>query len=649
MPALAGALPAVGPEQATAHAPAANRTDPVAEAYYQFMLGRSFESDGDIDSAVKAFRRAMELDPASPDIPAELSLLYARQGQIREAIALAETALSVDADHAEANRILGSIFAQLADDDTGGAPTKAANSARAVSFLERALKKASDDRAASVRLTLGRLYLQREEIDKAIPVLQRLLADEPWLPEAVALLSDAYSASGRTADAIALLEGAVGVDPSFYNALGDAYEKDERWSEAASAYERAVAENPRDSNLKTRLAHSLLNGGGPDGARRARDLLKDVTQANPASPWPLYLLARAQRATGDLDGAETSARRLLELSPGSVSGAHALAQVLTERREFAEVIEALEPVIRQVPDGRDADVALLLTHLGFAYQELGQFDKAVGAFERAAALDPADPSQGYYLGQALVAAGRFDKALSYIRLRRATRPSDPRLARVEADALRGKGRVDEGAALLKALAAASDSPVMAVQTYAEYLAAARRYADAAAVLEQARSRFPDDLDLAFQYAAMLERQQRFAEAEQAFRAVITRDPRHAPALNYLGYSLVDRGERLDEGLGLIRQAVEIDPTNGAYLDSLGWAYFKLGRLADAEGHLREAARQLPRDSVVQDHWGDLLAKQGRWAEAVEAWRKSLAGDGETIDRQQIERKIKDAQNKTGKR
>jgi tetratricopeptide (TPR) repeat protein len=153
----------------------------------------------------------------------------------------------------------------------------------------------------------------------------------------------------------------------------------------------------------------------------------------------------------------------------------------------------------------------------------------------------------------------------------------------------------------------------------------------------------------FQYGAMLERQARWADAERVFRQVLARDPDHAPTLNYLGYTLVERGGRLDEAVTLIKRAVALDPHNGAYLDSLGWAYFKQNQLDLAEPHLRAAAAQLPRDSAVQDHWGDLLAKRGRYAEAAEAWRRALAGDGEQIERQKIERKISDALNTLGKR
>jgi tetratricopeptide (TPR) repeat protein len=187
------------------------------------------------------------------------------------------------------------------------------------------------------------------------------------------------------------------------------------------------------------------------------------------------------------------------------------------------------------------------------------------------------------------------------------------------------------------------------QNLAEYYAAAHRYADAAALLKDAAARFPDDMGVLFQYGAMLERQSLHAEAERVFRQVIARDPDHGPTLNYLGYTLTERSSRLDEAVALLKRAVALDPHNGAYLDSLGWAYFKLNQLDLAEPNLRTAAEQLPRDSVVQDHWGDFLAKRGRYADAVEAWRRALAGDGEQIERPQVERKIRETLNKQGKR
>jgi len=131
--------------------------------------------------------------------------------------------------------------------------------------------------------------------------------------------------------------------------------------------------------------------------------------------------------------------------------------------------------------------------------------------------------------------------------------------------------------------------------------------------------------------------------------VIAADPEHAQSLNYLGYTLVERGQRLPEALELIKKAVTLDPYNGSYLDSLGWAYFKLNQADQAEQNLRLAAERLPNDSLVQDHFGDALARKGLYAEAIEAWRRSLAGDGEQIERAQIERKIRETEPKAGRK
>jgi len=654
-PPAVATVPQAAVRQAKPSAPAPDRqaaktTDAVAGAYYEFMLGCRLEDEGDVDAARAAFDRAMKLDPSSADIPAELAALEVRQGRTREAIEFAQAALRIRPTHSEAHRVLGTLYASLAEREEkpspgAGGPT---NRQLAIDHLEKSLQEARPDVAAGVRLGLARLYMQGAAADKAIAVLRQLLADEPWMPQGVALLAQAYTDAGRHADAVALLEGAADVEPSFYETLASAYEDEKRWRDAASAYAKASALNPSDTDLKTRWAFALLSSEDASAAGKARDLLQDVTKAEPTAGWPLYLLARAQRALGDLDASEASARRLMAVSPASTSGAHALAQVLEARRQWSAIIEALEPVVAKRQGGRASDTALLLTHLGFAYLETGRSADAVNAFERASKLEPSERSYRVYLAQALVSAKQYDRALALARSERTAGATDTRLWRIEADALRGLERFDEGAALLRSAAGTPAGGAAAIQSLAEYYAAAHRYAEAAAILKPAVAQFPEDMDVLFQYGAMLERQSQRTQAEQVFRQLLAKDPEHAPALNYLGYTMVERGGRLGEGVELIKRAVALDPHNGAFLDSLGWGYFKLNQLDLAEPNLRTAAAQLPTDSVVQDHWGDFLAKKGRYADAVEAWRRSLAGDGEQIERPQIERKIRDALNKLAK-
>jgi tetratricopeptide (TPR) repeat protein len=135
------------------------------------------------------------------------------------------------------------------------------------------------------------------------------------------------------------------------------------------------------------------------------------------------------------------------------------------------------------------------------------------------------------------------------------------------------------------------------------------------------------------------------DAEKTLRQLLSVEPANANALNYLGYLLALRGDRLDEAIDLVRKALVAEPDNGAFLDSLGWVYYRKGELGEAEKYLGQAATRLPRNSEVQDHLGDVLAKRGRLPDAVEAWMRALDGDGSDVDRTEIQKKIDDARTK----
>jgi len=108
--------------------------------------------------------------------------------------------------------------------------------------------------------------------------------------------------------------------------------------------------------------------------------------------------------------------------------------------------------------------------------------------------------------------------------------------------------------------------------------------------------------------------------------------------------LADRGRSLDEAVRLVSRALEVDPGNPSYLDSLGWAHFRRGDLREAEKYLAPAAEQLPRNGVIQDHLGDVFAGLGRWNEAITSWTRALEGEG-AIERRVIEEKIANARSK----
>jgi tetratricopeptide (TPR) repeat protein len=285
---------------------------------------------------------------------------------------------------------------------------------------------------------------------------------------------------------------------------------------------------------------------------------------------------------------------------------------------------------------------IVLTHLGFVQIQLGETDAAIQTFERARTLAPGDSNYDVYLAQAHLAAHHYDETLRLLEPVRAKRPDDVRLAQIDARALAGAGRKDDAVKVLREAVQASPSDPSAWLSLADVLSESSRTDEALKVLDDAQSRFPESVTVPFQRGALYERSKNYAKAEASFRDVLARDPLNGPALNYLGYMFADRGERLDEAVDLIQRALKIDPENGSYLDSLGWAFFKQRKLEDARRCLSRAADQLPANSVVQDHFGDVLAALDQPQEAIAAWQRALAGDRESIEPATIERKIQDA-------
>src|SRR5262249_23271631 len=207
-------------------------------------------------------------------------------------------------------------------------------------------------------------------------------------------------------------------------------------------------------------------------------------------------------------------------------------------------------------------------------------------------LSPDDPLVAGYLIQANLSAKKYPAAVELAQAARTQHPDDLRLARLQAQALRQSGQSDRSIAVMREVVASQSDRPLAYVVMAQVYADANRIPEAVKVLEDAQVKFPAENTIAFELGAVLDKQKRFSDAEAAFRHVLERDPKHAPALNYLGYMLAERGERLDESVGYLKRALDIDPENGSYLDSLGWAYYKENKLDLAADNLKRAAEQL---------------------------------------------------------
>lgn len=628
--------------------------DKVGEAYAQFLLGHRFEENEDETSATAAYKRAMALDPIAAEIPAQLAGLYLKQSKVQDAMATAEIALKIAPANREANRVLGTVYAALSESSQEtatrgrGADTTDASLAKAIHHFEVALEGALAESDPSVRATLARLYVRSRAFEKAIPLLTDLVNQEPGWQDGPPMIVEAYAGAGRSRDAIAWLEERTPGDPRLLPALADFYERERRWSDAAGAYGRALERAPRNTDLEIRYASALMNAGGRENLGKARAALTEVTSVRTTDARALYLLSQAQRRLGDFKDAEASARRVIAQNSKSPWGYYALAESLEARRQYQSVVDELAPVVaenRGKPGDASLDVSILLPHLGFAYQEIGQHDRAIASFEDARKLSPGDPAIAGYLIEANIASKKYGAAVDAAKAALAQHPNDLRLTRLEAQALRHSGKADLGLALLEeAVKHHADDPVAYI-SLAQAYADADRGARAVDVLQDAQAKFPSDDGIAFELGTVFDKQKKFVEAESAFRQVLARDPDNALALNYLGYMLAERGDRLDESVTYLKKALQIEPENPSYLDSLGWAYFKSDKLDLAETNLRRAADQLKTNSVIQEHFGQVLFKLGRYDEAIAAWTRALAGDGDSIDKADVDKKIRAAKQK----
>src|SRR5262249_45916670 len=134
---------------------------------------------------------------------------------------------------------------------------------------------------------------------------------------------------------------------------------------------------------------------------------------------------------------------------------------------------------------------------------------------------------------------------------------------------------------------------------------------------------PENPEMHFNLGTALDKVNRFDDVVNEMEETIRLDPKHANALNYLGYSYADRGVKLPEAVDLIQKALEVKPNDGYYLDSLGWAYYKLGKLDEALTELQRAVAVVSDDSVIHEHLGEIYYQKGLKTDAKKEWLRSL--------------------------
>src|ERR1019366_1253044 len=297
--------------------------------------------------------------------------------------------------------------------------------------------------------------------------------------------------------------------------------------------------------------------------------------------------------------------------------------------------------------------------LGTVYREVNKHQLAVETFRKMFDLGDDNAIRGY---QQIIETYRDNKQWQMatdVAVEAAKKfPDDRDLQMVAASQQADMGNPDPAIAQVKGLLKGNADDQKVYVALAQMYSRVKDWKNADESINKAieLSSKQEDKDSAiFVQGSIYERQKKYEPAEKSFHKVLADDPKNAMALNYLGYMMADRGVRLEEALGYIRRAIALDPQNGAYLDSLGWAYFKMGNYELAEENLRRASERINNDPTIQEHLGYLYQKTGRlklaaahWERSLEEWKKTVPAEVDTDEVAKIQKDLESARVKLAK-
>jgi tetratricopeptide (TPR) repeat protein len=666
-PAQAPAAPAATPLQLAPVKPAAPVPDR-SQAYFHSALAGIYEEEaatqGRPDFATRAieeYKAALNTDPASAQLNVGLADLYFRTGHTREAEQTVRALLKTAPDNADAHKLLGHIYLrQLSEGQT----------AASGNVLEQAITEyekiiALQPKNVEDRMVLGQLYTVKHDLKKAEEQFKSAQAIEPASEEVVLNLARLYAESGDLTHAVKVLEAvpAPNRSPRMEVTLATVYDQMKQPKEAVEAYRRALVLDPGDAHLLAALAQALLTDNQLDEALKQ---FQALTEADPENAAAFLHIGEILRRQGKFEEALAAVRKSRKKDANSLEAGYNEGLLLDVLGRYDEAAALFEKMVDQTSHANGAYTAeeknnrsIFLERLGGVYREQNKVDQAIAAYQKIIDMG-GESALGGYRGQIAVLsdAKLFDRAAEVARKAADANPKDNELKMILADVLVDQGKADEAMNVARGLAEKSPDDRAAWTGLAQLSIRLRRWKDADDALAKTSaltSKKEDRLTLLFLKGESAERQKHFDTAEQFFHQILDLDPSNAATLNYFGYMLADKGNRLSEALKMIRKAVELEPMDGAYLDSLGWCYFKLGQYELAEENLLQAIQRDHSDPTVHDHLGDLYEKTGRIRLAAAQWEISLAGfakspavDIEPGDVAKVQHKLESARSKLAK-
>jgi tetratricopeptide (TPR) repeat protein len=504
------------------------------------------------------------------------------------------------------------------------------------------------------------------DYDNAARLMEKALASDPGNFDLVRRAFVLRVSDGRIAESMPLAERIVDLDGNSGLAAIVLLVEEIKAAKFDAAAERAKT---LSRSGPQRFAMPLLTAWidaarhNPGAARQALEQMGDLKGLEPLRDLHLGMIADF---AGDTDGAQQAYDRLtaaegrptfrvvqvvgnfLERHGRSEAAKQLYERFTTEEDETGAAAAGLqriaagqlpEPLIKEPQQG----AAQALFDLASLLNQRDTIEASLIYVRLALELAPDFPLAQLLAAEIRDTQGRTEDALALYRAIDAKSPLARSAQLRAALALDTLGKPDEAVASLRALSAEHPSDPEPLVELGDVLRTQNHYPEAAQAYDQAIQRLPKveakSWRVFYDRGVALERSGQWPRAEADLKHALELAPDQPMVLNYLGYSWIDKGENLPEALKMIQRAVELRPTDGYIVDSLGWAFYRLGDWPKATQFLERAIELLPEDPTINDHLGDVYWRNGRLDEARYQWRRALQFGPEPGDAKSIETKL----------
>lgn len=618
--------------------PASVGTPDRGSAYYHYGLAKIYEEQAastqrqDLATqAIEQYKLALGADPTSTLLQDGIANLYFRLGRIREAVSAAQDQVNKHPDDVDAHMLLGRVYLRSLDDRQGQGTQSQETLGAAIKEYEIIAQLKPKD--VETHLLLGQLYGLNHDSAKAEQQFKLAQSIDPNSEEAVLVLARLYNEQGdlpKAAQTIANVpEGNRSSRMDF--ALGGIYDQMKRPQDAAKAYQAAVDQDPDNADAKRALASALQASGQMDAAAK---IYGQLVGSDPQDAQALIREADIQRQQGHYEQALATLKRAEALVSGNLELSYSEALAYDALGRFDEAIKTLKAMLASSAstDGKyeEADRsnrALFLDRLAIVDRESGRYDDAVANFKQMATLGGDFQARGIE-GEidAYRDAHRWTDALSTAQAGSTALPGNRDLQLAYARQLGDNGKLEQGVKLAESQLKGTPDDRDVYVTMADMEARQKHWKQADEDLDKAApfaAKPEEKLFLIYFRGSIAEREKLYDQADAQFQKGLAMDPNYAAIQNDYGYLLAQRGIKLDQATSMLQKAVQFDPQNGAYLDSLAWAYFKQGEYAMAEDLERKAVLRQPNDPSLLAHLGEIYAHNGKLSLAVTEWERSL--------------------------